>query len=124
LPESNKSKKTLAIRADSRGRPSAASHTSCGHFSIIDLAKISTSPICSLSAVLLARPILTPVLPPEDQCFARQIACTNGEATTSVGVSFIESTAMNDQTRLILVGIVTAAICGVLVYAAFSHLMI
>ena len=91
---------------------------------IIDLAKISTSPICSLSAVLLARPILTPVLSPEDQCFGRQIACTNGEAPTSVGVSFIESTVMNDQTRLILVGIVTAAICGVLVYAAFSHLTI
>jgi len=78
----------------------------------------------SLSALLLARPILTPVLSPEDQCFGRQIACTNGEAPTSVGVSFIESTVMNDQTRLILVGIVTAAICGVLVYAAFSHLTI
>jgi hypothetical protein len=41
--------------------------------------------------------------------FARQIASTNGEAPTSVGVSFIESTVMNDQTRLMLVGIVTAA---------------
>ncbi len=75
----------------------------------------------SLSALLLARPILIPVWSPEDQCFGRQIACTNGEPPTSVGLSFIESTVMNDQTRLILVGIVTAAICGVLVYATFSH---
>ena len=41
--------------------------------------------------------------------FRARDACTNGEAPTSVGVSFIESTVMNDQTRLILVGIVTAA---------------
>ena len=76
------------------------------------------------SVVLLARPILTPVLSPEDQCFGRQKPALTGRPRPSVANSFIESTVMNDQTRLILVGIVTAAICGVLVYAAFSHLTI
>ena len=33
-------------------------------------------------------------------------------------------TGTGDQTRLILVGIVTAAICGVLIYASFFHLII
>ena len=38
-----------------------------GPFLIIDLAKIPAFPICHL-VLLLARPILTPVLSPEDQC--------------------------------------------------------
>ena len=62
-----KSKKTLAIDADSQGRRIHGLPRFPSPFLIIDLAKISTSPICSLSAVLLARPILTPVLSPEDQ---------------------------------------------------------
>jgi len=62
-----KSKKTLAIHADSRGRRIHGLPRFLSPFLIIDLAKISTSPICSLSDVLLARPILTPVLSPEDQ---------------------------------------------------------
>ncbi len=31
--------------------------------------------------------------------------------------------AVNDQTQMVLVGIVTAAICGVLIYASFFHLI-
>jgi len=31
---------------------------------------------------------------------------------------------MNDQVRFILIGIVTAAICGMLIYASFFHLAI
>ncbi len=30
--------------------------------------------------------------------------------------------AVNDQTQMVLVGIVTAAICGVLIYVSFFHL--
>ena len=30
--------------------------------------------------------------------------------------------AVNDQTQMVLVGIVTAAICGVLIYASFFQL--
>jgi hypothetical protein len=42
----------------------------------------------SLSGVLLARPILTPVFCPRRISVQSQVAGTNGEAPTSVGVSF------------------------------------
>ena len=53
----------------------------------IDLADISALPICH-QVLLLARPILTPVLSPGGISVQSQVAGTNGEAPTSVGVSF------------------------------------
>ena len=58
-----------------------------GPFWIIDLAKISAFPICR-SVLLLARPILTLVLSPEDQC--SEPSCQQQrKAPISVGVSFL-----------------------------------
>jgi hypothetical protein len=58
-----------------------------GPFLIIDLAKISAFPTCH-QVLLLARPILTPALSPEDQC-SEPVASNNGRPRFRSGSLFV-----------------------------------
>jgi hypothetical protein len=91
-----KSKKTLAIHADSRGRRIHGLPRFLSPFLIIDLAKISTSPICSLSAVAGPTNPHTRFVP-GGSAFRAKWPGTNGEAPASVGVSFFR--AMTEPIR-------------------------
>jgi len=85
-----KSKKTLAIHADSQGRRIHGLPRFPSPFLIIDLAKISTSPHMFFKCCAAGPTNPHTRFVPGGSAFRAKWLGTNGEAPASVGVSFLE----------------------------------